>query len=53
MTMGVILEMIHPVLLKTTALQALLVLKTAQQENVSEVGLIIIINEVIDHDNSA
>ena len=53
MTMGVILDMSLPVLLKTTALQALLVLKAAPKEKASEVGLIIIINEVLDHYNSA
>jgi len=46
---GVILEMSHPVLLKTT-LQALLVSKWAPKSKASEVDLIIIINEVIDHD---
>ena len=50
MTMGVVLEMSHPVLLKTTPLQAIVVSKWAPKAKVSEVGLIIILNEVIDHD---
>jgi hypothetical protein len=50
MTMGVVLEMSHPVLLKTTPLQAIVVSKRAPKAKVSEVGLIIILNEVIDHD---
>ena len=51
--MGLILEMSHPVLLKTTTLQALLVSKAAPKDNASEVGLNIIINEVVDRDNLA
>jgi len=51
--MGVVLKMNHPVLLKTTPLQALMVPKWAPKAKASEVGLIIILNEVIDHDDLA
>ena len=49
---GAILEMSHPVLLKTS-LQALLGPKWAPKAKASKVFLIIVINEVIDHDSFA
>ena len=51
--MGLILEMSHPVLLKMTPLQALLVSKAAPKGKSSEVGLIVIINEIVDLDKNS